>query len=109
MKSEKIQPVSFTESAIKEINHILATKNIPEGYGVRIGVKGGMACGGGNFYIGFDKLEEGDEIYQMKGFSLYIEKKQVMYLLGTQVDYVSTADAQGFTFDPPPSLAGEQQ
>lgn len=34
-----IQPVSLTEKAIEEVKNIMSNKSIPEGYGLRIGVK----------------------------------------------------------------------
>ena len=48
-------PVTLTEKAIEEIKHIMASKNIPKGYGLRIGVKGGVGCAGLGYLLGFDK------------------------------------------------------
>ena len=47
-------PIEITPKAELEIKHIMATKNIPLDYFLRVGVKGG-GCGGMAFALGFDK------------------------------------------------------
>jgi iron-sulfur cluster assembly protein len=93
-----IEPVTLTDKAIAEVKHIMANKNIPEGYGLRIGVKGGSGCGGMGFMLGFDKSKEGDISYDVEGVTVHVEKKQTMYLIGLEVDFLDEADARGFTF-----------
>ncbi|MFT6054170.1 MAG: iron-sulfur cluster assembly protein [Roseivirga sp.] len=93
-----LEPVTVTEKALKEVKNIMATKSIPEGYGLRIGVKGGSGCGGIGYLLGFDKEKEGDITYNIEGVKVYIEKRQTMYLLGLEVDFYEGADARGFTF-----------
>ncbi len=96
-----IEPVTLSDKAIAEVKHIMANKNIPEGYGLRIGVKGGSGCGGMGFMLGFDKSKEGDISYDVEGITVHVEKKQTMYLIGLEVDFVDEADARGFTFISP--------
>lgn len=96
-----IEPVTLSDKAIAEVKHIMANKNIPEGYGLRIGVKGGSGCGGMGFMLGFDKSKEGDISYDVEGIRVHVEKKQTMYLIGLEVDFVDEADARGFTFISP--------
>ena len=76
----------------------MAHKNIPEGYGLRVGVKGGGGCGGMGFMLGFDKPKDGDLSYNEKGIPVHVEKRQTMYLVGLEVDFHDGADARGFTF-----------
>lgn len=93
-----LEPVSLSARAIDEVKHIMANKNIPEGYGLRIGVKGGMGCAGMGYVLGFDKPKEGDLNYEVAGINIHVEKKQAMYLVGLEVDFVESAEAKGFTF-----------
>ena len=92
-----IEPVELTEKAIQEVKNIMATKNIPEGYGLRIGMKGG-GCGGMSFILGFDQQKESDLVYQIEGIPVYVEKRHTMYLVGMKVDFYEGADARGFMF-----------
>ena len=93
-----LKPVTLTPKAIREVKHIMAHKNIPEGYGLRIGVKGSGGCGGMGFMLGFDKPGEGDLSYEQEGITIHVEKRQTMYLVGLEVDFIESSEVRGFTF-----------
>jgi iron-sulfur cluster assembly protein len=93
-------PVLITERAQEEVYHILLHKNIPAGYGLRIGVKGG-GCAGFTYVIGFDKPGEKDDLYHTAHFEVLIEKKHLMHLLGLKVDFIDTDKERGFLFTHP--------
>jgi iron-sulfur cluster assembly protein len=94
---DNLQPVSLTNRAAQEVLHIMRTKNIPQGYALRLGVKGG-GCGGVSLIIGFDKQKPTDLTYQMDGVTVLVDKKHTMYLIGKKVDFYEGADARGFLF-----------
>lgn len=94
----EMQPVTLTDKAVEEVKNIMANKNIPEGYGLRIGIKGSGGCVGFTYMLGFDKKQENDLEYNIEGTPVYIEKKHTMYLIGLEVDFYEGADARGFTF-----------
>jgi iron-sulfur cluster assembly protein len=97
--SDPLKPVQLTDKAALEVRNIMQHKNIPESYGLRIGMKGGGGCGAGMSYlIGFDKKKEGDLSYLEGDIPVYIEKKHMMYLIGLEVDFHEGADARGFAF-----------
>lgn len=102
-------PVEITEKAISEIKGIMATKNIPADYGLRIGISGGGGCGGMKFILGFDKKKEGDMDYMIDNIPVYVEKKHTMYLIGMQVDFYEGSDARGFTFINPDAKLNQEQ
>ncbi len=99
MISHKL-PVLLTDRAREEAFHIFTHKNIPKGYGLRIGVKGG-GCAGVTFVIGFDKPKPNDEIFDTESFQVLIEKKHFMHLLGLKVDFIDTEKERGFLFTHP--------
>ena len=92
-----LEPVELTPKAVEEVKAIMQSKNIPEGYGLRIGMRGG-GCGGMSFLLGFDKQKEGDLAYEIEGIPVFVEKRHTMYLVGMQVDFHEGADARGFMF-----------
>jgi iron-sulfur cluster assembly protein len=94
---ENVQPITISARAAEEVKKIMQTKNIPEGYGLRLGVKGG-GCGGMSLIIGFDKQKPTDLSYKIEGIEVYVEKKHTMYLIGKEVDFYEGADAKGFMF-----------
>lgn len=91
-----IQPVTLSPRAIDEVRKIMQTKNIPEGYGLRVGVRGG-GCGV-TLIIGFDKEKSTDHTYQVEGISIHVDKKHTMFLIGKEVDFYEGEDARGFVF-----------
>ena len=93
---EDIQPISITERAATEIKKIMATKNIPTGYGLRVGIKGG-GCGA-QLIIGFDKKKSTDKEYLLSEIPVYIDKSHTLYIMGKSVDYYEGSDEQGFMF-----------
>lgn len=76
----------------------MKNKNIPIGYGLRIGAQGGSGCGGARLIIGFDKKKETDLDYEVEGIPVYVDKKHTMYVIGKEVDFYDEADGRGFVF-----------
>lgn len=93
-----LAPVSITQKALTEIKAIIDNKNIPNDYGLRVGIGGGGGCGGISFVLGFDKKNESDLEYTVDNVMVYVDKKHAMYLLGKEVDFYDGADARGFVF-----------
>lgn len=94
---EKPHPVTISPKAVVEIRGIMKTKGIPDGYGLRVGVKGG-GCSGMSFLLGFDQQKENDVAYQIEDIPVFVEKKHTMYILGMEIDFYEGAEARGFTF-----------
>jgi iron-sulfur cluster assembly protein len=94
---DKIKPIGISARAAEEVKKIMQSKNIPAGYGLRLGIKGG-GCGGVSLIIGFDKQKPTDLAYELEGIQVYVEKKHTMYLIGKEVDFYEGADARGFMF-----------
>jgi iron-sulfur cluster assembly protein len=93
-------PVSLSPRAAEEIKKIISTKEIPEGFGLRIGVRGG-GCSGMSYVLGFDKKRDHDLQFEQEQIVIFIDKRQGLYLFGTMVDYHDGLNARGFTFDNP--------
>lgn len=91
----RTSPISISDSARREIEEILRRKNIPQGYGLRIGVRGG-GCAKPSLFIGFDQPKAQDDIYEEPEFQLIVDKKHLMHLLGVHVDFVNNDIERGF-------------
>ncbi|CAN5803968.1 iron-sulfur cluster assembly accessory protein [soil metagenome] len=96
----KKAPIALTERAIAEVKIIMQDKNVPEDYGLRIGVQGG-GCSGMSYLLGFDKKKEADEQYEVDGLQLIMDKKHAMYVMGMEVDFQDGLNARGFVFNNP--------
>ena len=95
-----IEPVHITPKALQEVRHIMDNKGIPEGYFLRVGMKGG-GCGAMGFVIGFDKPGSDDITYSQDNVTIIVDKKHVMYLIGLEVDFIEDDESRGFVFNKP--------
>ncbi|WP_103019149.1 HesB/IscA family protein [Salinibacter altiplanensis] len=93
-------PIQISPNAAREIRKIINKKNIPDGYGLRVGVKGG-GCSGMSYVLGFDKEREKDKVFDLDGITVYMDKRHGLYLMGTVINYHDGLDARGFTFENP--------
>lgn len=93
-------PIQITDSALKQLKRIMGEQNVPDEYGLRVGVKGG-GCSGFSYILGFDVLKEKDAVFEIEGFKVYMEKSHSMYLLGMEIDWLEGLNNRGFTFNNP--------
>lgn len=98
--STKTAPISLTPQALVEVKNIIEEKKVPTEYGLRIGVQGG-GCSGMSYLLGFDKPKDNDEVYDLDGLRLIMDKKHAMYVLGMEVDFQDGLNARGFVFNNP--------
>jgi len=92
--------IKLTPSALTQLRRIMDEQNVPEGYGLRVGVKGG-GCSGFSYLLGFDALKEKDQVFDIDGIPVYIERTHGMYLLGMEVDWHEGLNNRGFIFNNP--------
>ena len=94
-------PVHITEQALREIRNIMETKEIPEGYGLRVGVVGG-GCSGFQYALDFEnEARDTDAVYDVEGLTVYVDPVSARYLQGTTIDYVMGMAGAGFKFENP--------
>ena len=93
-------PVILTETAVTQLKRIRNEQNVPEDYGLRIGVKGG-GCSGFSYILGFDTKKETDQVYEINGMRVLMQKSHGIYLLGMEIDWVEGLNNRGFSFNNP--------
>ncbi len=94
------QPIALTNGAVRELTRIMAEQNIPEGFGLRVGVKGG-GCSGFSYILGFDEQKDNDEVHEVNGVKVLMQKAHAIYLLGMEIDWVEGLNNRGFSFNNP--------
>ena len=93
--------ITISDKAASEIKKVMQENNIPEGSGLRMGVKGG-GCSGFTYVLGFDeKSAESDKIFDANGVKVFIDERSLPYLAGIVLDYQDGLSGKGFTFDNP--------
>ena len=94
------EPITLTDTAVKQLKLIMEEQNIPDDYGLRVGVKGG-GCSGFSYILGFDDQKEKDQVYSVNGMKVLMEKAHGIYLLGMQIDWHEGLNNRGFIFTNP--------
>lgn len=92
------QGVKITEAAVKYAKQRLAQRGTP-GAAIRLGVRGG-GCSGFNYVVEFsdDPPRERDTVAEYDGVAFYVDKKSLLFLGGSTLDYTKTVMFQGFQF-----------
>jgi iron-sulfur cluster assembly protein len=67
---------------------------------LRLGARGGGCGVAVTYYLGFDKAEATDQIFNTAGIDCVINKAQLMQLQGITLDYLDSDLQQGFKFIP---------
>lgn len=93
--------VHITAEAVKYARKRLVARGTPEA-AVRLGVRGG-GCSGFNYVIEFsdDPPRAKDTVCELDGVKFYVDKKSLIYLAGSTLDYEHSLMFQGFRFRNP--------
>ena len=68
---------------------------------VRVGVKSG-GCSGLSYELKFDnKLLENDKVFEHNDIKIVVDKKSLLYLAGTTLEYSGGLNGKGFVFSNP--------
>jgi iron-sulfur cluster assembly protein len=93
--------IDVSDTAIEQIKKQLEKRNTPDAY-LRLGVKGG-GCSGFSYVIQFEdeSPREKDLLFEIKGVKVLVDKKSILYLNGTILNWEKTLLHQGFKFANP--------
>lgn len=92
--------ITITENAKKKALELMSEDG-KSGFFIRVGVKGG-GCSGLMYDLTFDnELGENDKSYEDKGMKVVMDKKSVLYLIGTTLDFSGGLNGKGFVFNNP--------
>lgn len=90
--------IQVSEKAKDKILEIKRSENRSEDFHVRVGVKGG-GCSGLMYDLTFDEvLQPSDKVIEDQGIKLVVDKKSVLYLAGTTLDFSDGLNGKGFQF-----------
>jgi iron-sulfur cluster insertion protein len=92
--------LGLTEKAAEKVKEIRAAEGIEETMGLRLRVVGG-GCSGFSYDLYFDNVADVDKTFDSHGVKLVVDQMSLMYLVGTEVDYVEGLQGAGFKFNNP--------
>jgi len=93
--------IEITETAARKIRTLMAKQGVTEG-GLRVGVKGG-GCSGLSYTFAWERqARTGDQVFEgLDGAKIFVDKKSLLYLNGTVLDYDAALLGKGFVFNNP--------
>jgi len=93
--------VSVTERAKDKIIELRQKEGLQENFAIRVGVQGG-GCSGLMYDLQFDVNEQpNDHIIEDKGIRIVVDRKSLLYLAGTELDFSDGLNGKGFQFKNP--------
>ncbi|MBH0239163.1 Fe-S cluster assembly scaffold SufA [Methylobrevis albus] len=96
----KLNVMSLSERAAERVREIVEDADDAV-LGIRIGVKNG-GCAGMAYTMDYvTEARAGDERVEDKGATVFVDPKAVLFLLGTEMDFETTALKSGFVFKNP--------
>ncbi len=92
--------IKVTDIAKKKAIELMKEEGKPNAF-IRVGVDGG-GCSGLMYQLTFDtEMNDGDKIIEDNGIKVVVDKKSVLYLVGTTLDYSGGLNGKGFVFNNP--------
>lgn len=92
--------ISITEQGAQRVIDFLSNRG--SGIGVRLAVKT-TGCSGMAYVIEFvDEVNsDEDEVFESNGIKIVVDKKSLVYIDGTEMDFVKEGLNEGFAFNNP--------
>ena len=91
--------ISMTTAAAERVRNFL--QNRGKGLGLRVGVKT-TGCSGLSYVLEIvDALNDDDQVFEEHGLKLIVDGKSLVYIDGTQLDFVKEGLNEGFQFKNP--------
>ncbi|MBU3661626.1 MAG: iron-sulfur cluster assembly accessory protein [Bacteroidetes bacterium] len=93
--------ITVSEKAKKHISNLMLEQHYDENYFLRVGVDSG-GCSGLSYKLDFDNVvKPGDEVFEDNGVKVVTDKRSVLYLFGTELDFSDGLNGKGFAFNNP--------
>jgi iron-sulfur cluster assembly protein len=91
--------ISLTESAARHVSRYIERRG--KGLGLRLGVKT-TGCSGLAYTLEYaDEIKPEDESFESYGVTVLIDPKSLVYIDGTELDFVREGLNEGFKFNNP--------
>lgn len=91
--------ISITESAARHVRSQITSRG--HGEGIRLGVRT-SGCSGFSYVLEFvDQQEPADTVIEKDGVKVFVDPKSLIYLAGTELDFVREGLNEGLRFNNP--------
>ncbi len=96
--------ITLTDKAAEKIGELLGAQAEPGEQALRVAVRGG-GCSGFQYALAFDKPKEDDNVFELDGVAIVVDKVSMQFVFGSEVDYVEGLQGAGFQVNNPNVVA----
>jgi iron-sulfur cluster assembly protein len=96
--------ITLTDKAAAKIGELLGGQAEVDQQALRVAVRGG-GCSGFQYALAFDKAKEDDNVFEVDGVSVVVDKVSMQFVFGSEVDYVEGLQGAGFQVNNPNVVA----
>ena len=95
--------ITLTEQAAEKIGELLG-EGESQDQALRVAVRGG-GCSGFQYALAFDRAKEDDNVFEVDGVAVVVDKVSMQFVFGSEVDYVEGLQGAGFQVNNPNVVA----
>ena len=93
--------IQVSENAKNQVHKLKRLEEKAPDSFIRVGVKSG-GCSGLSYDLSFDsELKDTDQLFEDNEVKVVVEKKSLLYLAGTVLEYEGGLNGKGFSFNNP--------
>ncbi len=96
--------ITLSDQAVAKIRELLGSQEGSEDQALRVAVRGG-GCSGFQYALAFDRVKDDDNVFEVEGVSVVVDKVSMQFVFGSQVDYVEGLQGAGFQVNNPNVVA----
>jgi iron-sulfur cluster assembly protein len=95
--------ITLSDKAVEKIGELLGSQDAGE-QALRVAVRGG-GCSGFQYALAFDKPKDEDNVFEVDGVAVVVDKVSMQFVFGSEVDYVEGLQGAGFQVNNPNVVA----
>jgi iron-sulfur cluster assembly protein len=96
--------ITLTDKAAEKIGELLGSSAEANQQALRVAVRGG-GCSGFQYALAFDQAKEDDNVFEVDGVAVVVDKVSMQFVFGSEVDYVEGLQGAGFQVNNPNVVA----
>jgi iron-sulfur cluster assembly protein len=106
-RPEASAAISLSDAAVTQVREFIAQEDVPENEaGLRVSVLPG-GCSGFKYGLNVEERPlDDDMVLEISGLRVFVDMFSAQYLQGTRIDYVTSVQGSGFTFENPNASGG---
>ena len=96
--------ITLTTKAAEKIGELLGGQAEGTEQALRVAVRGG-GCSGFQYALAFDKPKDDDNVFEVDGVAVVVDKVSMQFVFGSEVDWVDGLQGAGFSVNNPNVVA----